>query len=158
MNGYTYATNIKTVIINSMDQFQSDDTGSNIGVGFSGWDAAFAYSRENNLDYFGSVFLVMGDEEIPKALGYGMWRWVYYVRMHTKFDAASPVTTDQKVMELSSDFMDTFLDSTNIFSVAETGNVKVVSANYLANPEDINEITYLTTEYLIAVKEQISRS
>lgn len=154
---YTYAENIKSVIIASMSQFQSGDDGSNFGIGFSGWDAALDYSRVHNLDYFGSVFLATGDDETPMAFNYGMWRWLYYIRMHVKFEIDSPVTVDEKVMNLADEFMDALLDNDNVHTIAPSGFVKITSANYLGNAENINDVTYITIEFVVVIKEQIQR-
>lgn len=152
-----YAENIRDVLVASMSQFESTDSGTNLGVGWKGWDEAIDYARGNNLDCFGSVFLATGDEEEPKAFGYGMWRWNYYVRMHVKFDVTADPTPDEKVETLSSDFMDAILDSTNAFAITPTGYARVVAANYLGEPEKIDTVVYLTVEFLVAVKAQISR-
>lgn len=157
--GYAYAAALRTVLINGLDQFQSDDSGSNLGYGWTGWDEASAYARLNDLDYFGSVFMVTGDDQMLKAFDYGMWQWAYYVRMHVRFEVNYGTTSpDVKAATLADDFMDVMLNSDNLRTIAPSGNVKVASANYLGNPETVNDYTYLTVEFLVSVKEQISRS
>lgn len=152
-----YAEAIRDTLVNSLSQFVSDDSGTNLGVGFSGWDSALKYSRANNLDYFGSVFAATGDEDEPKAFGYGMWRWGHYVRMHVKFEVDASPTPDEKANSLADDFMDAMLNSSNVFSISSSGHVKVAAANYLGQPENVENVTYLTIEFLVVVTEQLSR-
>lgn len=154
----TYGPAIRTAIVNNLSQFVEDDAGSNIGVGYTGWDQAFAYARERDLDYFGSVFLATGDDEQPNAFNYGMWRWAYYIRLHVKFDTKAVPSVDTKASALSTDFVDMMMNSAILQTIADATLVKVVAANYLGEPEVVNDVTYLTIEFLVSVKEQISRS
>lgn len=154
---YNYAESIKDLVIAELSQFQSDDSGSNMGVGFSGWDNALAYARAHDLDYFGSVFPATGDEEQPKAFGYGMWTWIIYIRFHIKFEKDVTPTPDQKAQELADDFMSMMLNRTNLDTIDASASIKVLSANYIGEPEYISDVTYLVQEFLIAVKSQIDR-
>ena len=154
---YTYANNMKSVIIDSMSQFQSDDTGANVGVGFTGFDQAIAYAYRNNLDCFCAIFPAFGDDDTPMAFNYGMWTWVYHVRFYIRFRVDSEPTSDQIAMDLDDEFMSTILDATNCFTIVPSGHVKVVAANYLSEAETINEVVYITRQYLVHVKQQIER-
>ena len=157
MAAYTYASNMRTILINDLSQFESDDAGSNLGVGYTGWDAALAYARDRGLDYFGSIFPAMGDDMTPKAFQYGMWQWFYYVRLHVKFDVSADPTPDELVATLADDVFAALIKSTNVQTIAPGGLVKVTAVNYMSNPELVNDVTYLTLEFMVAVKSQIAR-
>ena len=158
MGAYTYAENIKDVLIADLDQFEYDDSGANVGVGYSGWDSALSYARANNLDYFGSIFPAMGDDQAPDAFQYKLWQWVYYVRLHVKFDVDADPTSDELAATLADDAFDALIKSTNIQAIAPGGMVKVTAINYMSDPELINDVTYLTLEFMVAVKVQIARA
>lgn len=153
---YTYAENLRTVLIADLSQFQEDDSGSNLGIGYTGWDQALQYARGNDLDYFGSIFPATGDDENPKAFGYGMWRWGYYIRMHIKFDVSASPSPDEMSASLSEDLLTALTNTTNVGTIAPGGYVRVVAANYLGVPENIETVTYLTLEFLVSVKAQFA--
>jgi len=154
---YAYASNIRDVLVTDLTQFQEDDSGSNLGVGFTGWDDAYRYSLVNSLDYFGSIFPAMGDEETPKAFGYGMWRWSYYIRLHVRFEVEAVPSPDERIADLADAVFAAMIDVDNMNAIAPGGMVKVLAANYLGEPEKIEEVTYLTLEFLVSVKSQIAR-
>jgi len=158
MGAYTYAEGIKNVLIADLSQFQTDDSGENLGVGYIGWDSALKYARDNGLDYFGSIFPAMGSSQSPKAFQYGMWQWSYYVRLHVKFDVAASTSPDQKVAELADDVFEALINSVNVRTITSTGALTITDVNYMGEPENINDVTYLTLEFLVAVKAQIERA
>jgi hypothetical protein len=144
-------------MIDELDQFvEEEDIGANVGVGYSGWDDSYEYARTNDLDYFGAVFPLSGDAEEPMAFGNGMWRWSYLVRMHIRYDGKNLQASDNNAMTLANDFMTAMFDTTNRRAVASTGWAKVVASNYISDPLSINDVVYLSMEFVIAVKEQIS--
>ena len=158
MGVYDYAYAIRNVLLADLDQLQYDDSGANFGVGYSGWDSALSYSRANGLDYFGTILPAMGDDQQPMAFQYGMWQWSFYIRIHIKFDVDSDPTTDEKVADLADDLFDALINSTNVRTVVPSGAMKVTGFNYMGDPENINDVTYLTLECLVAIKVQIDRT
>ena len=158
MSVYAYAESIKDVLLADLDQFEYDDSGANLGVGYSGWDSALSYARANDLDYFGTVLPATGDDQTPKAFQYGMWQWSFYIRMHIKFDVTADPTADELVADLADDLFAALINATNVRTITPTGAVKVTAFNYMGDPENINDVTYLTLECLVAVKAQIDRT
>jgi hypothetical protein len=143
-------------MIDSLSQFvEEEDIGANVGVGYSGWDDAYEYSRENNLDYFGAVFPLSGDSEEPMAFGNGMWRWSYLVRMHIRYDGKDLKVCDNNAMTLANDFMAAMFDMENRRTISSTGWAKVIASNYISDPLSINDVVYLSMEFIITVKEQV---
>jgi len=154
---YTFAENIQSVLIDSVSAFQSDDSGSNLGVGYTGWDNAYRYARLNALDVFGSIFPATGDDQNTKAFGYGMWTWAYYIRIHVRFDVSADPSPDEVIANLSTSILAALSDGDNARTVAPGAYAKVVAANYLGEPENIEDVTYLTLEFLTSVKAQFER-
>lgn len=152
---YTYASNIRTAMLANLSQFEEDDFGSNLGVGVSGWDNAAQYAAGNNLNHWGAVVVMGGDDEDPKAFTYGMWRWTFIVNMYTRYDGKDAEDCDQRIMDLATDFMTMMSDADVIRSIDSTGMVKVTSANYVGNVLRINDIPFLSMEFLVTVKQQI---
>lgn len=153
--GYTYASNMRTMLAAEMSQFTGDVGTTNLGVGYAGWDDAYEYHRKNNQKYFGSIFLMSGDDQSPQAMGKGMWRWSYIVRLHSLYDGKNAQLSDQNVMDLASDFMDTMTLAVNKQTINSTGWVRVIASSYLSNPLKINGVLYYTTEFIVAVQEQL---
>lgn len=149
---YTYAENMRDVLVSDLSQFQVDDSGTNLGVGYTGWDQAYLYARKNGLTHFGSVFLATGEDQNVKAFAYGMWEWMYYVRLHVKFEVEG--TPDEDVANLADAVLASLSNADNTRTIAPGGYVKINAANYIGSPENIEDVTYLTIEFLVSVKEQ----
>jgi len=158
MGVYDFAGNIRTVLLADLDQLQYDDAGANLGVGYSGWDSALSYARANDLDYFGTVMPAMGDDRAPKAFQYSMWQWSFYIRLHVKFEVDANPSSDELVANLADDLFSALINPDNIRTITPTGAVKVTAFNYMGDPENINDVTYLTLECLVAVTAQIDRT
>ena len=153
---YTYATNIRQVMLDDLSQFSEVlGVGSNVDIGFSGWDKAYEYSRANNMDYFGAIFVLSGDTPEPTAFGKGMWRWSYLVRMHVRYDGKDLETCDNNAMTLAANFLDAMSDTENRQAIASSGWAKLVAANYLSDPLNVNDVVYLSMEFIVTVQEQI---
>jgi len=151
---HTYATNLQTVMIAEMSQFVSSG-GTNLGIGYAGWDDALAYARENDLDYFGSIFLAGGESESPESFSYGMWMWTILVRMHVRYDGKDAQLCDKNTMDLAEAFLGVMKSTESRQAVASSGWVKLNAANYISQPVYVNDVAYISMEFLVAIKEQI---
>lgn len=155
LSPFDIATNIKTVVISNLTQFESSVDGYNFGVGHIGWDNARIYARANDLDYFGSVYVATGRENTPQAFSNGMWTWNFFIRLHSKFELAEGTNKEQDAMDLSDDFMRLMFSTTARQAIVSTGNIKVTSANFTADPIVIDNVTYMSAEFLLSAKLQI---
>jgi len=156
MTTNTYATNITTQMIANMSQFQSSSTGANVGVGYVGWDSAFSYARDNNLDYFASVFLIGGDAIDGRAFMTTLWNWHYLVRIFVKTDMKESAEVDSAILATVDEFMDMMTDTAAIAAISPSLSAKVRSTITAIEPYTINDVKYLTVEFLIDVPEQIT--
>lgn len=156
MSSSVYAGNIKQLMINELDQFQSSSSGANVGIGYSGFDSALDYSRAEDLDYFSAIFQMGGDADDPMAFGYGMWRWSYLVRMFTRYDGKDTAECDSNVATLADEFLVMMFGTENRQAIdGGSGWAKVIAANYIGDIMHINDAVYITMEFLIVVKQQV---
>lgn len=156
---FTYAENIKSVIVSSMpSKFAIDPVTleSNVGVGYTGYNKALAYSRLNNLDYFCAIFLFGGEPSSPSPFNATIWTWNYIVRIYRRTDAmAESSSMDEDMMNLAGDFIGMMNNPVNRQAIVTSGAARIVSVNDMLEITMINDISYLINSMVIGVKEQI---